>query len=166
MGVSSMTSDQPPEVTYDRCQIQPSSVDFDIPELEDDSDQDQFADPNNLVTHHNTHQESERIRQEYFANLQNLSDNEYYTDNKQVLHNDPQKNLNNYLEKAEVRPDVRNSTAIDHLATKRIPWRVKYNEKLRKTNVFVNSIPLSVNILSLYEHYVCVTPCWVHIKGF
>ena len=60
-GVSSTTSDQPPEVTYNGCQIQPSSVDLEIPELEEDSDQDQFADPDNLITHHNTHQESEWI---------------------------------------------------------------------------------------------------------
>ena len=60
-GISSMASYQRPEVTYDRCQIQPSSIDFDIPELEEDSDQDQFADPDNLITHHNTHQESEHI---------------------------------------------------------------------------------------------------------
>ena len=64
-GVSSMTSDQPPEVTYNRRQIQPSTVDLEIPELEEDSDQDQFtdqsADLDTFITHHNTHQESERI---------------------------------------------------------------------------------------------------------
>ena len=61
LGVSSTTSDQPPEVTYNRCQIQPSSVDLKIPELEEDSDQDQFADLDNFITNHNTHQESKRI---------------------------------------------------------------------------------------------------------
>ena len=86
--------------------------------------------------------------------------------NKQALHNDPQRNLDNYLEKAEERPDGRNSIATDHLATKLTPWRVKYNGKLRKTSIFVNSIPLIANILPLYEHYVCVTPCQVHMKGF
>ena len=60
-GVSSTTSDQPPEVTCNRHQIQLSSVDLEIPQLEEDSDQDQFADLNNFITHHNTHQESERI---------------------------------------------------------------------------------------------------------
>ena len=39
-GISSTTSDQPPEVMYNRCQIQLSSVDLEIPELEGDSDQD------------------------------------------------------------------------------------------------------------------------------
>ena len=54
-GVSSTTLDPPPEVMY------PSSTDLEIPKLEEDSDQDQFTDPNNLITHHNTHQESKRI---------------------------------------------------------------------------------------------------------
>ena len=71
--------------------------------------------------------------------------------NKQALHNDPQRNLNNYLEKAEERPDGRNSIATDCLATKLIPWRVEYNGKLRKTNIFMNGIPLIANILPLYE---------------
>ena len=84
---------------------------------------------------------------------------------KQPLHNDPQRNLNNYLEKAEVKPDMKNSIATDHLARKHTHWRVVYNEKLRKTNVCVKDIPQIINILPLYEHYVCVTPCQVHIKG-
>ena len=65
---------------YNRRQIQPSTVDLEIPELEEDSDQDQFADLDTFITHHNTHQESKRIRQEYFTTLQNLSDDEYYTE--------------------------------------------------------------------------------------
>ena len=78
LGVSSTTSDQPPEVMYNRRQIQPSAVDLEIPELEEDSDQDQFADLDTFITHHNTHQESKWIQQEYFATLQNLSDDKYY----------------------------------------------------------------------------------------
>ena len=85
---------------------------------------------------------------------------------KQTLHNGPQRNLNNYLEKAEEKPDGRNSIATNHLATKHTPWRVKYNGRLRKTNVCMKGIPLITNILPFYEHYVCVTPCQVHIKCF
>ena len=79
-GVSSTTSDQPPKVTYNRHQVQPSAVDLKIPELEDDSDQDQFTDLDTFITHHNMHQKSEYICQEYLATLQNLSDNEYYVE--------------------------------------------------------------------------------------
>ena len=87
-------------------------------------------------------------------------------DNKQALQNDPQRNLDNYSEKAQERLDRRNCIATNHLATKLVPWRIEYNGKLRKTNIFMNGIPLIANILPLYEHYVCVTPCQVHIKGF
>ena len=59
-GVSS-TTDQPLEVTYNRRQVQPSAENLKIPELEDDSDQDQFADLDTFMTHHNTHHTSERI---------------------------------------------------------------------------------------------------------
>ena len=79
-GISSTKLDQPPEVMYNACQTQPSSVDLEIHKLEEDSDQDQFADLDTFITHHNTHQESKRIQQEYFATLQNLSDDEYYTE--------------------------------------------------------------------------------------
>ena len=79
-GVSSTTSDQPPEVMYNRLQVQPSAVDLEIPELEDDSDQDQFADLDTFITDHNTHQGNKQIQQEYFATLQNLSDGEYYAE--------------------------------------------------------------------------------------
>ena len=48
---------------------------------------------------------------------------------KQMLHDDPRKNSKEYLEKAEVKPDVKNSIATDHLATKPILWRVVYNKK-------------------------------------
>ena len=60
-GISSTTSDQPPEVMYNRRQVQPSTVDLEIPELEEDSDQDQFADLDTFITHHNSHEESEKI---------------------------------------------------------------------------------------------------------
>ena len=85
---------------------------------------------------------------------------------KQMLHDDPLRNSNNFSEKAEVKPDAKNSTSTDHLATKPIHWRVVYNGQLRKINTCVKGILHIVNILLLYEHYVCVTPCQVHIKGF
>ena len=46
---------------YNRRQVQPSAENLKISELEDDSDQDQFADLDTFMTHHNTHHASERI---------------------------------------------------------------------------------------------------------
>ena len=65
-------------------QITPGySVDSEgIPELEEDWDNGQFADADtNLITRHNTHSESERIRQDYTQQLLALSDNQYYEEN-------------------------------------------------------------------------------------
>ena len=85
---------------------------------------------------------------------------------KQMLHDDPLKNSNKYSEKSEVNPDAKNSIATNHLATKPVLWRVVYNGKLRKINACMKGTLHIVNILLLYEHYVCVTPCQVHIKVF
>ena len=50
-----------------------------IPELEEDWDNGQFADvDSNLITQHNTHSESERIRGNYTQQLLDLSDNQHY----------------------------------------------------------------------------------------
>ena len=48
---------------------------------------------------------------------------------KQTLQDNPQKNSKEYLEKAEVKPDAKNSIATNHLATKPILWRVVCNKK-------------------------------------
>ena len=57
----SSTTDQPLEVMYNRQQAQPSTDNLEISELENDSDQDQFADLDTFMPHHNTHHASERI---------------------------------------------------------------------------------------------------------
>ena len=50
-----------------------------IPEFEEDWDNGQFADAEStLITHHNTHSESERIRWDFTQLLLHLSDNQYY----------------------------------------------------------------------------------------
>ena len=50
-----------------------------LPELEEDWDDDKFDDAESiLITHHNTHSESERIRWDYTQQLLDLTDNQYY----------------------------------------------------------------------------------------
>ena len=71
-GVSSTTSDQPLEVMYNRCQLQAPAVDPEIPELEDNSDQDQFADLDTFMTHHNTHHASEDKKTRIFCRFTEL----------------------------------------------------------------------------------------------
>ena len=75
--VSSSTA-QPPEQGYNRRQVQPSAENFEIPELEENSEEEQFADLDSFMAHHNTYQASEHIQQEYFSHLQDLDDDQYY----------------------------------------------------------------------------------------
>ena len=57
----------------------------DIPELEEDWDNGKFADAKTtLITRHNTHLESERIRWDYTQQLLDLSDNQYYEEETPV----------------------------------------------------------------------------------
>ena len=76
--VSSLTA-QLPEQGYNRRQVQPSAENLEIPELEENSEEEQFTDFYSFMAHHNTHQASEHIRQEYFSHLQDLDDDQYYT---------------------------------------------------------------------------------------
>ena len=48
---------------------------------------------------------------------------------RQTFQDDPLKNANKYLAKAEVKPDGKNFIATDHLATKPVLWRAVYNER-------------------------------------
>ena len=61
-----------------------------IPELEEDCDNGQFADAEStLITHHNTHSESKQIRWDYTQQLLDLMDNQYY-DREKYMHQQTQ----------------------------------------------------------------------------
>ena len=47
-------------------------------EIEEDKHDQDHIDDCHLITHHNTHRESERIRQEYMERLQDLNDQQYF----------------------------------------------------------------------------------------
>ena len=73
--------------TTEQSQITPGySIDSkEIPELEENWDNGQFADAHtNLITRHNTHSESERIRQDYTQQLLDLSDNQYFEEENPI----------------------------------------------------------------------------------
>ena len=76
----SSSSVQPEEQGYNRHQAQQYTENFEIPELEENSEEEQFADFNSFMSHHNTHQASEQIRQEYSSHLQDLDNDQYYAE--------------------------------------------------------------------------------------
>ena len=62
--VSSLMA-RPEEQGHIRSQAQYNSKSFEIPDLEENSEEEQFADLDSYMAHHNTYQASQHIRQEY-----------------------------------------------------------------------------------------------------
>ena len=182
--VSSSTA-QPPEQGHNRHQAQPSTENFKIPELEENSKEEQFADFDSFMAHHNTHQASKHIQQEYFSHLQiwmmtnimpkstewtflsiHRLHNTISLHTTKKLHSNPQKNSKEYLEEAEVKPDEKSYTATDHLYLEPILCKSAFNARSRRTSICVKGILPTFNISILYVHNVSVTSCQVHIKGY
>ena len=70
--VSSSTA-QPEEQGY-------NTENYEIPELEENSEEEQFAGFDSFMAHHNTHRASEQIQQEYSSHLQDLDNVQYYAE--------------------------------------------------------------------------------------
>ena len=74
------SSTQPEEQEIIRSQTSYNSQSLEIPELEDNSEEEQFANLDWYLAHHNTYEASQHIRQEYRSRLHTLDDDQYYTE--------------------------------------------------------------------------------------
>ena len=83
--VSSSTA-QPGEQEIIRSQARYNSQSFEILELEDNSEEEQFADLDSYMAHHNTYEASQHIRQEYRSRLHALADDQYYAEIDRVYY--------------------------------------------------------------------------------
>ena len=61
-------------------QAQYNSKSFEIPDLEENSEEEQFADLESYLAHHNKYEASQHIHQEYRSRLHTLDDDRYYTE--------------------------------------------------------------------------------------
>ena len=77
--VSSSTA-QPGEQEIIKSQARYNSQSFEIPEMEDNSEEEQFADLDSYLAHHNTYEASQHIHQEYRSHLHALDDDQYYAE--------------------------------------------------------------------------------------
>ena len=165
--ISSSTA-QPEEQGHNRCQAQYYTENFEIPELEENSEEEQFADFDSFMAHHNTYQASEHIRQEYHSHLHDLDDNQYYSEidrgtflrvhwlhrtigwqTSKQPHKDLWKSLKEYLAEAEVKPGEKSYMVIDHLAQELIPCKVTSSTRSRRISIYVKGTLLTVNVLKL-----------------
>ena len=76
----SSSSAQPEEQEIIRSQTRYNSQSFEILELEDNSEDEQFANLDLYLAHHNTYEASQHIHQEYRSCLHALDDDQYYAE--------------------------------------------------------------------------------------
>ena len=72
--------DQPEDQGLDRCQTQHNSERIRIPNLEENSQEEQFANLDSYLAHHNTYEASQYIHQEYRSHLHTLDNDQYYAE--------------------------------------------------------------------------------------
>ena len=72
--------DQPEDQGLVRHQAQHNSKSFKIPNLEENSEEEQFANLDSYLAHHNTYEASQYIHQEYRSRLHALDDDQYYVE--------------------------------------------------------------------------------------
>ena len=72
--------DQPEDRGIDRHQTQPHSNRAKIPNLEENSEEEQYADLDSYLAHHNTYEASQYIHQQYRSHLHALDDEQYYVE--------------------------------------------------------------------------------------
>ena len=70
--------DQPEGEEIDRQQTQSNSDRAEIPDLEENSEEEQYADLDCYLAHHNTYEASQYIHQQYRSHLHALDDETYY----------------------------------------------------------------------------------------
>ena len=72
--------DQQENQGIDRHQTQHNSERAEIPDLEENSEEEQFADLDSYLAHHNTYEASQYICQQYRSHLHALDDDQYYAE--------------------------------------------------------------------------------------
>ena len=72
--------DHPEDQGIDRHQTQHNSERAKIPDLEKNSEEEQFADLDSYLAHHNTYEASQYIHQQYRSHLHALDDDQYYAE--------------------------------------------------------------------------------------
>ena len=72
--------DQSEDQGQDRHQAKHNSETVEIPDFEENSEEEQFADLDSHLVHHNTYEASQCICQDYRSHLLTLDDDKYYTE--------------------------------------------------------------------------------------
>ena len=164
-------------------QAQYNSKSFEIPDLEENSEEEQFADLESYLAHHNTYEASQHIHQEYRSHLHALDDDQYYAEIDRVYYSQETLAAQDYqLANQSVEPhrtteelkrifgkgrgQEKSCTVIDHLAQELVPCKVTSSARSRRISSYVKGMLITVNILMSQIHNVNVKTCQDCIKVY
>ena len=154
--------DQPEDQGQVRHQVQQNSKSFEIPNLEESSEEEQFADLDSYLAHHNTYEASQYIHQEYRSHLHALNDDQYYTEINRAyyLHEtpaaqdyqpanqaaEPRRTMEELMRIFGKGTGEKSCMVIDHLAQELIPYKVASSTKLKRTRDYTKGTLVIVNL--------------------
>ena len=78
--------DHPEDQGIDRHQTQCNSDSAEIPDLKENSEEEQYANLDSYLVHHNTYEASQRIRQDYRSHLLALDNDKYYEEDDRAYY--------------------------------------------------------------------------------
>ena len=159
--------DQSEDQGIDRHQMQCNPNRAKIPNLEENSEEEQYANLDSYLAHHNTYEASQYIHQQYRSHLHALDDEQYYVEIDKLYNSyntpaaqdyrpanqapGPRRTTEELMwifRKAEDKHAEKNCTGIDHLVPERGHYKAASNEKLKRTKDCDKGTPILINFMS------------------
>ena len=155
--------DQPEDQGIDRHQTQCNSDRAKIPDLEENSKEEQFTNLDSYLVHHNTYEASQYIHQQYRSHLHALDKDQYYAEIDRSYHSydipaaqdywpanqapEPCRTMEELkrVEKAEDKHAEKNCMGTDHLAQELGHYKVTFSAKLKRTRDYDKGTPIFIN---------------------
>ena len=159
--------DQPEDQGIDRHQTQHNLDRAKIPDLEENSKEEQFTNLDSYLVHHNTYEASQYIHQQYRSHLHALDDDQYYVEIDRSYYSydtlaaqdyrlinqapGPRRTTEELMQifgkdRGQTRRKELHST--DHLAQELGHFKVAFSTKLKRTRDYNKGTPIFINFMS------------------
>ena len=177
--------DQPEDQGMDRHQTQHNPERAKIPDLEENSEEEQFTDLDSYLAYHNTYEASQYIHQQYRSHLHALDDDQYYVEIDRLYYSYETLAAQDYRpanqasgpcrtteELMQIFRKGRGQTGREELHRHRPfglrtrSYKVASSTKLKRTRDYDKGTPIFINSLCHRIHHVNVKICQVGIKVY
>ena len=132
--------------------------------MKENSEEEQFANLDSYLAHHNTYKASQYIHQDYRSHLHTLDDDQYYAEIERIYYSHETPAAQDYqlanqapgpcrtteelmriFEKEEDKQGEKSCMGTDHLAQELVPYKVTFSAKLKRTRDYAKGTPIILN---------------------